>query len=305
MKSRFSLEVKVGVVVSITIGLILVFLFFLGQYNPFTKSYRIYVLYNFAGGIEVGSPVRVAGVKVGKVEQIRFFEPGKTFNQEPVSIAIRLQLDRRAQKLVRKDSKFYINMAGIIGEKYIEINPGSDSVPVLEDGAMVRGIDPPRIDQFLSQGYGVFERLNKKYQSLSEEDKQKFRALFENLVVLTENLSKLGEESGELSELARNLNAVLEVIAPRNAQEKRELKEKLTKLSETLDHIYQVSRTLDRTSVRLEKELQGFDRKALEKTIRQILQQEGITINVGTVVGKPQYPPLPAEGSTAQTSQSK
>jgi len=302
--ARFSLEVKVGVVVSITIALILAFLFFLGQYNPFTKSYRLNVLYNFAGGIELGSPVRVAGVKVGKVEQIRFFEPGKTFNNEPVSISIRLQIDRRAQQLIREDSKFYINMAGIIGEKYIEITPGTDYAKVLENNATVRGIDPPRIDQFLSQGYDIFERLNKKYQSLSEEDKQKFRALFENMVSLTENLSKLGEQSGELTELAHNLNAVLTVIAPKNEKEKKELKEKLTKLSETLDHIYQTSQTLERTSAKLEKELQGFDKKALEKTIRQILQQEGITINVGTVIGKPNYPQT-SPGETAQPPQSK
>ena len=31
--------------------------------------------YNFAGGIEVGSPVRVSGIKVGKVGAIDFFVP--------------------------------------------------------------------------------------------------------------------------------------------------------------------------------------------------------------------------------------
>jgi len=43
------------------------------QFNSFTKSYRIDALYNFAGGIVLGSAVRVAGVKVGKVDQVKFF----------------------------------------------------------------------------------------------------------------------------------------------------------------------------------------------------------------------------------------
>jgi len=303
--TRFSLEVKVGVVVSITIALILAFLFFLGQYNPFAKSYRINVLYNFAGGIELGSPVRVAGVKVGKVDQIRFFEPGKTFQNEPVSISIRIQIDRRAKDLIREDSRFYINMAGIIGEKYIEINPGSKDAKLLENNATIRGIDPPRIDQFLSQGYSLFEKVNKKYQSLSEEDKAKIRSLFENLVKLTENLSEFGEKSGELSELASNLNAVMEVIAPKNQAEKKQLAQKLDQLSKTLDHIYLASERLDRTSARLETEMQGVTRQTIEKTIREILQQEGITINVGTMVGKPKYPLLPEPGATAQPGAEK
>jgi len=303
--NRFSLEVKVGVVVSITIALILAFLFFLGQYNPFARSYRINVLYNFAGGIEMGSPVRVAGVKVGKVDQIRFFEPGKTFKGEPVSISIRLQIDRRAKELIREDSRFYINMAGIIGEKYIEINPGTASAKALENNHTVRGIDPPRIDQFLSQGYDIFEKLNKKYQSLTEEDKAKIRTLFENMVTLSENLSRMGEKSGEFYELINNLSAVLEVIAPKNAEEKKQLKEKLNQLKKTADHIYSASERLDRASARLDTELQGVTKASIEKTIREILQQQGITINVGTVVGQPKYPPLTQPGTTAQSPQSK
>lgn len=303
--NRFSLEVKVGIVVSITIALILAFLFFLGQYNPFAKSYRINVIYNFAGGVELGSPVRVAGVKVGKVDQIRFFEPGKTFNKEPVSILIRIQIDRRAEELIRTDSKFYINMAGIIGEKYVEIDPGTQAGKALKNNDTVRGIDPPRIDQFLSQGYGIFDKINKKYQSLTEEDKQKIRALFDNLVTLSENLSKFGEKSGELTRLIANLNSVLEVIAPKDQQEKMQLEQKLAQLSKTFDHIYAASERLDRTSSQLETEMQGVTKQTIEKTLREILQQEGITINVGTVVGKPKYPLLPESGSTAGTGVSK
>ncbi len=303
--NRFSLEVKVGIVVSITIALILAFLFFLGQYNPFAKSYRINVIYNFAGGVELGSPVRVAGVKVGKVDQIRFFEPGKTFNKEPVSILIRIQIDRRAEELIRTDSKFYINMAGIIGEKYVEIDPGTQAGKALKNNDTVRGIDPPRIDQFLSQGYGIFDKINKKYQSLTEEDKQKIRALFDNLVTLSENLSNFGEKSGELTRLIANLNSVLEVIAPKNQQEKKQLEQKLAQLSKTFDHIYAASERLDRTSSQLETEMQGVTKQTIEKTLREILQQEGITINVGTVVGKPKYPLLPEPGATVQPGVSK
>ena len=52
--------------------LALVFAWTLGLGNPFKQTVDYYVTYNFAGGIEIGSPVRVSGIKVGKVEKIEF-----------------------------------------------------------------------------------------------------------------------------------------------------------------------------------------------------------------------------------------
>ncbi len=311
--NRFSLEVKVGIVVSVTVALILVFLFFLSGYNPFAKSYRIYVLYNFAGGIELGSPVRVAGVKVGKVDQIKFFEPGHKFQGEPVSISIRLLIDRRAQSMVRRDSKFYINMAGIIGEKYIEITPGSQTAPVLENGETVRGIDPPRLEQFLSQGYGVFEKISKKLESISEKDKEKFKKMFEDLACLVENLAKFSRSIEDLTKQAQkiqglvnqtqllltNLNLLLEPIVPKTPEQAKQYQARLDQLSDTINHLSSLAERLDRASARLEVELEGVTKESIERTIRQILQQEGITINVGTVIGKPKYPPLPTQNQNS------
>jgi phospholipid/cholesterol/gamma-HCH transport system substrate-binding protein len=307
--NRFSLEVKVGIVVSITVALILGFVFFLGQYNPFAKSFRVNALYNFAGGIELGSAVRVAGVKVGKVDQIKFFEPGHKFNGEPATISIRLQIDKRAQHLIRKDSMFYISMAGIIGEKYIEINPGSMSSPQLENNASVRGIDPPRLDEMLSQGYAMFDRLSKKLDSMSEEDKEKMRSLFENLVTLSQSLSDLGQKSSQFTgmindthnmindthKLVRNLDAIVSPIAPRTADDRANFEARIREINKTIDNLSSLSQRLDRMSARIDKDLlSGVTKQSLERTVRQIVQQEGVTINLGKKVGKLEYPALPA-----------
>jgi len=291
--NRFSLEVKVGIVVSVTVALIIAFLFFLGQYNPFTKSYRVNVIYNFAGGIELGSAVRLAGVKMGKVDQIKFFEPGHIFAGEPVNISIRLLIDRRAKHLIRENSKFFITMAGIIGEKYIEVTPGSASAKELEDNAGVRGIDPPRIDELINQGYKLFDQLSRKLESMSAEDKEKLGHLFDNLVTMSQNLSELGAKSNELAgllvdsrKLVNNLNAIAGSVAPKSDADKAAFDLKIKELSSTIEHLAAVSERLDIT-------LEGMTKASLERAVRQILQEQGITINIGTYRGKPQYPPLP------------
>ena len=42
----------------------------LGVFQPFSHSTQYDLIYRFAGGIEIGSPVRLSGIKVGKVEEI-------------------------------------------------------------------------------------------------------------------------------------------------------------------------------------------------------------------------------------------
>src|SRR3954449_5665581 len=72
---KLSNEAKVGCLILATAALAVTFAWVIGIQNPFNQSTSFYVTYNFAGGIEVGSPVRVSGIKVGKVERIDFFSP--------------------------------------------------------------------------------------------------------------------------------------------------------------------------------------------------------------------------------------
>src|ERR1700756_3210819 len=89
-KKGMSNEAKVGALVLGTGLLALLFAWVIGLGNPFKQTVDFYVTYNFAGGIEVGSPVRVSGIKVGKVEKIEFFvpaDPKSTAKTEPGSDA--------------------------------------------------------------------------------------------------------------------------------------------------------------------------------------------------------------------------
>src|ERR1700722_9067481 len=139
--------------------MVVIFAWLMGVVNPFTNTYSLYAQYNFAGGIEIGSPVRVMGIKVGKVERIDFVPDQKDAQGNEVKLRLKISIDKKARETIRKDSRFFINLAGIIGEKFLEITPGSSAEPVLEPETVVRGEDPPRIDQLISQGYGVAGKI--------------------------------------------------------------------------------------------------------------------------------------------------
>jgi phospholipid/cholesterol/gamma-HCH transport system substrate-binding protein len=159
MKLEMKSESKVGLLFLSAIALIVGFAFVLGAINPWSDSINLDVMYNYAGGIEEGSPVRVMGIRVGKVTQVLFDSDYKTPKGEEVKLRIKIRVSRKAWSSIRADSKYFINLAGVIGEKFLEISPGSSAAAELQPGAIVRGEDPPRIDQLISQSYGLAGKI--------------------------------------------------------------------------------------------------------------------------------------------------
>lgn len=206
-ESSLKSETKVGILFLVTIMGIILFAYFLGLINPFSSAYELKIQYNFAGGIEVGSPVRVMGIKVGKVKSIDFRPSMKTDSGEDANLLISISVSKEAWKTISSDSQFYINLAGVIGEKFLEITPGTAAGNALEDGQTVRGVDPPRIDQLISQGYGLAGKLldmverNEGTVVGTLEKLEKFLAQMNQTLALLERISQNKEIPGMVSDL--------------------------------------------------------------------------------------------------------
>lgn len=190
------IETKVGLMAVGSVLLIVVFAYMMGFISPFSNSLQLQVMYNYAGGIEEGSPVRVMGIKVGKVKKIAFDPAFKMDSGEEVKLKLTISIDKKAWTSVRKDSKFFINLAGVIGEKFLEISPGTTGYTEFNDGDVVRGEDPPRIDQLISQSYGlagkIIEMVNKNEGSVSNMIAQldKLTTNFNRTLALLDKTSK-------------------------------------------------------------------------------------------------------------------
>lgn len=226
LRLKVQKEFLVGLLALLAIALMFVFAWLMGVVGPLGSRLKFHVLYNFAGGVEVGSPVRVSGVKVGRVESIQFVP--LSLPSEHAALRVTISVAKKATALVREDSKFYINMAGIIGERYIEVSPGSVQAKSLPDGATIRGEDPPRIDQLLSQGYGVFGKiqdfLDQNEKTISEFLQEVERLMGEANRVLKrpggQNLGKLIENLAAISgDVKRFTHALSDEKANRFFQE--------------------------------------------------------------------------------------
>ncbi len=205
-------QTKVGLMFVGALVLVVIFAFALGKFNPFSDAHEVNLAYNFAGGIEVGSPVRVMGIKVGKVRSIEFNPEFKMPDTgEEVKLLIKITVDKRAWSSLRADSRFFINLAGVIGEKFLEISPGSSDKPELTHGQVIRGEDPPRIDQMISQSYAlagkILDMVNKNEGSMVETI-ETLNKLVTNFDKALKQLEKTSRDP-EVTKIVKNLSIIM------------------------------------------------------------------------------------------------
>ncbi|HEX5782853.1 MAG TPA: MlaD family protein, partial [Solirubrobacteraceae bacterium] len=137
----------------VLIGLIalavIVVLVFLGWTKdlPFTTPYQVNAVFQSANSIRPGSPVRIAGVDVGKVKEVRADEDNP--DQAVVVLAIDddgLPLHEDATAKIRP--RIFLE-----GNFFVDLKTGSPSAPELEDGGTIKvtqTASPVQLDQVLT-----------------------------------------------------------------------------------------------------------------------------------------------------------
>jgi phospholipid/cholesterol/gamma-HCH transport system substrate-binding protein len=169
MANPKSIEVKVGLLILVAVTILTGFVLVMGGIN-FQPTYALFVDFDNPGGVQTGAPVKIAGVKVGTVQEIQFrggnVNAG-TRQREPL-VRVKLAVEKRHKAAVHDNATFYVTTQGVLGEQFLAIDPGSYDRPVVEEGAVVRGLDPPRLDMLLAEGY---ELLHTTIQTVRENRK--------------------------------------------------------------------------------------------------------------------------------------
>lgn len=119
--NRAWLDLWVGLFVVAGIGALMFLALKVGSMNTVSaaESYQITANFDNIGGLKVRAPVKSAGVVVGRVTLIGFDD--KMFEAK-----VTLSLDKRYA--FPKDSSASILTSGLLGEQYIGLDAGGDSV---------------------------------------------------------------------------------------------------------------------------------------------------------------------------------
>ncbi|MBP6632810.1 MAG: MCE family protein [Kofleriaceae bacterium] len=214
MASDRSLEFKVGLLLVIAAAILVGFVFVLGNFS-LKSGFTVYVDYEYVGNLQEGAPIKVAGIKVGKVDDVRFLG-GKVVDASGRRAWVRVAawIENDAREAIRADAEFFINTAGVLGEQYLEVVPGRDfERPSIAAGAIVRGSDPPRTDLVVARLYEVLEGLS----TVLRDDKDVIRDLLRNSAsavaeanrLLVSNREQVGRLIGGAAGLAEEATRTL------------------------------------------------------------------------------------------------
>jgi phospholipid/cholesterol/gamma-HCH transport system substrate-binding protein len=116
-------------------AILLVWLFLLlWSTGVFRTKYDVHMFLPGSGNIQVGAAVRLNGMQIGNVRSI---VPATDSKHPSETLDVTLRLEKRFQNLVRDDSTASVLSVGLLGEKYVAIQPGVRDAP-LEAGSSIQ-----------------------------------------------------------------------------------------------------------------------------------------------------------------------
>jgi len=144
-----------------------------GDFNPFEKKLRLKVRFANADGLRQGADVQLAGVSVGKVQEVRFLptdtsqderkEVGQDAERIEATLAVVQTLDGKPiSDLVRTDSTAQLIATSVLGnDKMINITPGSAKADAVAADTVLKSSSPISINQLTSTGNDLLKQINK------------------------------------------------------------------------------------------------------------------------------------------------
>ncbi len=157
--SKLTVEAKVGFFVVLGIFILGYMAMKVGKLS-FTreKGYDIEVFFDSVSGLSPDVPVEIAGVEVGRVRDISL-KDGKA------RVTLRIKPDVQ----IKKDAKAVIRTRGILGDKFIALDAGSETAPDIRPGERLLRTEPAMdLDSLMGTLQDVATDIKKLTGSLAQ-----------------------------------------------------------------------------------------------------------------------------------------
>ncbi len=153
------------------------------------EAQKVRATFPSVAGLDEKAPVRIAGVRVGIVEKIALRDDHALVT---LGIDSRIKLHKGASAAVR--------MLGMLGDQYVELNPGPAGAPLLPPGTIIEGTSPVGFDKVLDEASAVGGDIKEVTASLratlgGPEGQAKIDEILSNVRELTASLKAMSEEN--------------------------------------------------------------------------------------------------------------
>jgi phospholipid/cholesterol/gamma-HCH transport system substrate-binding protein len=170
-KTRLA-ELRVGVLVLATIVILIVFILSVtGDISLFAKRLEIKTRFATAEGLKSGDEVRLAGKRVGKVEEVELGPIPSSPDEK--TIVVTMSLDSgEATNRIRTDSIATLGQQGFLGDRVIDISPGTQAGDAVRNGQEIQSSPQAGLAQVFQGANDIlvqFNAVGKQLQDMMED----------------------------------------------------------------------------------------------------------------------------------------
>jgi len=212
---KTKLETTVGFFVLLGLVIFFVIVFFISGVYFLREGYHIRAEFDYTSGLDKGSSVRLAGVRIGEVNKV-YLEYDKVTNRPFALVDMWIEHGIK----IRDDAKAYILGTFALNETLIEIMQDKDSTrPFVRDGDRLEGIEPMPMEKIMEQGMALTKRLgefgDKLDAILGDEEIQKaFRTTILDMSRLLQYTTKMLDEKDEqIKDVVDNMDSTLDRLS--------------------------------------------------------------------------------------------
>jgi phospholipid/cholesterol/gamma-HCH transport system substrate-binding protein len=206
MDLHYRREAAVGAMVVVAVAIFVLGTMWLGGRSLDTRRGTVRVEFPDAGNLKRGNPVKVSGVTMGNVEDIRYQDVGR--------VLVTVSLDPRIQP--RADASATMSAIGLVGDVVVNFHPGtaSEALPAgrivpgtVDEGFMgagadlaaeasallanLRGVDAQRLADDLHATLTSVQRLANTYADTDRGPAGELRGMMSDLRSLSRRMDSL------------------------------------------------------------------------------------------------------------------
>ena len=160
-------QARVGLLLLAALVALAAGVFYVGSTgHVFGERFRLVTLMRSASGLAPGASVQLAGQNVGQVAGVRLIPPEER-PESGQAVAVTLAVNRAVAEQIRTDSRAHIQTQGLLGDRLINISPGSLDAPTLSPGDTLESVEPLDYQQVLNEASGAVSNLTSITRDLS------------------------------------------------------------------------------------------------------------------------------------------
>jgi phospholipid/cholesterol/gamma-HCH transport system substrate-binding protein len=176
--------------------------------GPFDQSFRLLAVSPRAHGLEIDSPVTMAGIKIGRIIAISV-TPENT-------VKLELEVQGKFRDKVRDDSLATLSKP-LIGSSFIDVSMGSPQLPEIPSGAYIALTTLPDINDVVASIGPKLEKIDAILDNVttaSADFKLLIQKVGSDIEPLSRSMKNVEKTTREAAEAAARVNAATAQVKP-------------------------------------------------------------------------------------------